>query len=257
MVTGQCRYLQQRDPRKVRIVYEKPRWHDVWDNNPRIARPGEKGDFQEFRPRAGYKRAYIADKTPNKWTWRRWGPEWGGSCPRGELYLTAEELAFGERYAGRVVIEPHLKKNASQMKAWGWERWMALADCLRARGINATQIGPPGVRSLPGIEFIETGSARLAASVIARARGAALPEGALHHIAAAVGTPAVVIFGGYISPAVTGYPEQVSLFTGGDKHPLGCGMRVPCRHCADAMSKIGPFEVAEELMKLVEERAAA
>lgn len=244
-MSGQCRYLQAKDPRKVNIVYEKPRWHEAWDNNPRIAQPREKGDFQEFRPRAGYKRPYIAAKTEKQWTWQKWGPEWGGSCPRGELYFTPAELEFGERFAGRVVIEPHLKRGASPNKAWSWERWQALADLLRDAGAPVAQIGAPGVNQLAGVEFIGTSTARLAAAVIARALGAALPEGALHHIAAAVGTPAVVVFGAYISPEVTGYPEQVNLFHGPG---LGCGMRVKCNCCAAAMAKITPELVREKLL---------
>lgn len=244
-MTGQCRHLQARDPRKVRIVYEKPRWHEVWNGNPRIAQPGEKGDFQDFSPRQGYKRPYIASKNEKQWTWQRWGAEWGGRAPVGELYLTDEERAFGAAHAGRVFIEPHLKRGASQNKKWGWARWEALAALLLNGGFPVAQLGAPGLPAMPGVEQIRTNSARMAAALLAHARGAILPEGGLHHIAAAVGTPAtVVIFGSYISPEVTGYETQTSLFTGAG---LGCGMRVPCRCCESAMAKISPEDAFSAL----------
>jgi hypothetical protein len=50
MVSGHVRAMQQSDPRKVRLVYEKSKhWSSVFDNNPRIARIGERGNFQEYR----------------------------------------------------------------------------------------------------------------------------------------------------------------------------------------------------------------
>lgn len=247
MVTGQVREAQERDPRRVRIVYEKPRWHEAWDGNPRIAGKDEKGDFQELVARVGYCRPYIARKTDERWTWKAWGP------PRGELYLTAEERAFGERFPGRLVLEPNVKPGASPNKDWGWERWVELARLTRARGLPATQIGRHDARRLPGVEFVETSGMRRAAALLERAWGAVLPEGGLHHVAAAVGTPRVIVlFGGYIAPAVTGYAGHVNLFTGGPEHPLGCGWRRSCRHCAAAMARITPAWVMAELERLLE-----
>jgi hypothetical protein len=79
-------------------------------------------------------------------------------------------------------------------------------------------------------------------------------EGGLHHAAAAVRLPAVVIFGGFITPAVTGYAEQVNLTAPGlgVAHPLGCGRRVDCPHCADAIAQITPELVAQEVRKVLE-----
>lgn len=72
-------------------------------------------------------------------------------------------------------------------------------------------------------------------------------EGGLHHAAAIFGIPAVVIYGGYISPRQTGYDGQVALFEGGEP----CGWRKPCPHCAAAMGKIEPERVFEHAMKFL------
>jgi hypothetical protein len=61
----------------------------------------------------------------------------------------------------------------------------------------------------------------------------------MHHGAAAVGTPAVVIFGGFIPPAVVGYDMHVNL-TGGAE---ACGSLNKCLHCRAAMEKISVEEV--------------
>lgn len=245
MVTGQCREMQARDPRRVKIQYERRRWHEAWHHNPRIAGPEEQGDFQFLQPREQWRRPYIEAKGPTQWVWKAWGP------PRGELYLSDEEKAFGDQHAGCVIIEPNIKPGASPNKQWGWVRWNKLAWLLGERGVRVTQLGTGGMPQLQGVHFIDTASMRLAAAVIARARACVVPEGGLHHVAAAFKTPAVVIYGGYIAPTVTGYEDQVNIFAGGEEYPLGCGMRVPCDHCAKAMASIDPATVADKLMAVL------
>lgn len=248
MVTGHVRELQLADPRKVRIVYEGPRWHEAWLNNPRIAEPLEQGDFQEYRPRESRRRPYIADKTDRRWTWKPYAP------PRGELYFTPLEQAFGAKHPGRLIIEPRLKPGASRNKDWGTKRWNALVSLAKERGLQFTQMGPNAECALPGVDYLVTPTMRFAAAVVSHARGAILPEGGLHHVFAVFRLPAVVIRGGYIGPAVTGYEEQRSLFVETKEWPLGCGYRVDCEHCRVAMNTIKPERVLGELEALLEER---
>lgn len=247
MVTGQARLMQADDPRKVRVLYEKPwRFPEAYQNNPRLAVPAEQGDFQILRPRQNGLRPYCRAKTAQQWTWRPYRP------PVGELYFSAAERQFGERWAGRVLIEPHIKPGASPNKQWGWVRWNKLAWLLQRRGIPVTQLGGTGVPLLEGVEYIHTPTIRHAAAVVARAAGAVLPEGGLHHTAAVFDVPAVVIYGGFISPAVTGYEGQTALFVETVEHPLGCGYRQPCTHCAAAMASITPEAVADALERVLE-----
>jgi ADP-heptose:LPS heptosyltransferase len=96
-------------------------------------------------------------------------------------------------------------------------------------------------------EIIKTKSFRQACAVLERARLAILPEGGLHHAAAAFGTAAIVIFGGYISPAQTGYAHHVNLFSGGTP----CGRRKRCPHCAEAMGRISAKKVFAEAASLL------
>lgn len=244
MVTGQARVLQEADPRPVRVLYEKERWHEAWDHNPRIVKPGETHNFQELRPRVDGLRPYCTNKTAERWTWRAYQP------PRGELYFTPAEKAFGALHAGRILVEPRVKPGASPNKNWGRNRWIELVRLARARGLPVAQVGPVPKYQLPGAEFIVTPTMRHAAAVMSTALAAVLHEGGLHHVAAAVGTKAVVIYGGFISPRVTGYPEQRSLFTG---EGLGCGERNECDHCKAAMTAIAPEFVVQQLEEMLEE----
>jgi ADP-heptose:LPS heptosyltransferase len=230
--------MYAREPRKVRLEYGKRIWSEVFENNPKIARYEEQGDFQVYQARVNGLRPYASAKTATRWTWRD-----DYKPPVGEFFFYAYELAWASRLESRVIIEPNQKKSASPNKDWGWDRWQELVRLMVLAGLKVTQLGPRGTKRISGADLIETETFRHAAAALSRARAAVLPEGGLHHAAAAVGLRAVVIYGGYISPRQTGYDLHVNLFTG--EKP--CGMRLPCRHCDDAMAKISPEEVLERL----------
>lgn len=234
-----------RDPRRVKILDRKgkPRWHPIWQGNPRIAAPGEEGDYQEI-VNGGGARPYIdaAGSSVRHWQWRAY------DCAHGEIYLSETETAFAAAHRPQVVIEPNTKQGASPNKQWGLPRWQQFAWLAIKAGFALAQMGPPGVRPLRGVQMIVTTDFRLAAAVLARARAFVGPDGGMHHAAAALGIPAVVVRGAFVSQAVTGYLSQRNLFTG---EGLGCGMRVPCPCCARAMSQIEPERVLNELKGLL------
>lgn len=243
MVSGIARRMQQADPRKVRVQYERPRWSLVWDHNPRIATLKEDGDFQVLHGRVNGLRPYHSAKSADKWTYNlAYRPE------PGELYFTADERAYGEEQRGRILIEPHIKPGASPNKQWGWERWQRLTELLIAADLKPTQIGTPDQARMPGIRCLWPATFRMACAAIATARACVLPEGGLHHAAAAVGTPAVVIFGGFTPVELTGYPGHVNL---GVSLNDACGNRRPCAHCAAEMAKITPEQVVEQLLAIL------
>lgn len=250
MVAGRARVAQQTDPRKVRVLYERTglRWSEVWDGNPRIAKLEERGDFQVLYARENWLRPYAVAKTPERWTWKEYRP------PSGEIYFSTRELDFGQRFAGRVILEPTIKVGASPNKQWPWSRWERLAELLRSAGLSVAQLGPQGTRRLSDAEHIVTPTFRYAAAVLSGARLAVLHEGGAHHAAAALNTPTIVIFGGFIAPAVTGYESQVNIFTG---EGLGCGMRVPCECCKTAMAKIQPEAIEERALGMLKEQVVS
>jgi ADP-heptose:LPS heptosyltransferase len=100
------------------------------------------------------------------------------------------------------------------------------------------------VDAMPGDKLprVVTHSFRDALGVLSLARLYIGPEGGLHHAAAALGIPAVVIFGGFNSPKSTGYPWQSNI-TGSSGEP--CGSVAACWHCRDAMASITVERVLE------------
>jgi ADP-heptose:LPS heptosyltransferase len=68
------------------------------------------------------------------------------------------------------------------------------------------------------------------------------------HIAAAVGTPAVVIYGGYEHPSGTSYPGNINLYS-----PVACSpcwLRTPCPYNRECLSRISVDHVECALWKL-------
>jgi hypothetical protein len=262
MVAGEARRLwRPSDPRPVAVLdrHGRPRWHPLWDGNPRIARPGAvarglavrtmtngpgcrpyvdyarmRAEFGALFPARPFTTKVCDPRLPWRYTAWRASPGELPSVPR--------------RAPGRyVVIEPHVKAGASPNKDWGWACWQALVR--RRRDLDWLQLGAGGARVLEGVRHIETAGFRAACGLLAGARAAVLPEGGLHHAAAALKVPAVVIFGAMTSPANTGYPGHVNLF-----EPAGgpCGQRVPCDHCARAMAAIDPAAVADHLERILD-----
>lgn len=235
---GTTRRFCIRDGRATRPPH---RWCDIWAGNPRIAMPGQ--PYDDVIENHGGRRPYIAGKGAKLWQWKVYGPE------PGEIFLNDAERALGMQAAGAVVIQPGIKAAASPNKQWGLGRWQELIN--KGRDIPWLQVGAGDEPRLSGVPFLQTRTFREACGVLAGAKAAVLQEGGLHHAAAALGVPAVVIFGGFIAPAVTGYRTQRNLFEGGVDHPLGCGMRILCRHCESAMEAIKPRRVLHELEELI------
>lgn len=248
MAAGMARAHFEKTRRRVRLIRQagRDRWQDVWNNLPWLMQPGETGpcDTLYAKDTMGL-RPYIATKSDRQWIWREYQPT------ASAFVFTDAEWQASRPADGAVVIEPNLKGGASPNKDWGRARWQQLVRL--APDLDWVQLGPAGVPLLKGVRHIETRSFRLAAAMLKRSRAAVLTEGGLHHAAAATSTPAVVIFGGFISPAVTGYATHRNLFTGGAGHPLGCGMRMPCGHCARAMAAITPEQVLAALQDILHE----
>ena len=189
-------------------------------------------------------RPYIAGKTATHWKWRNYKPE------PADIVFTPQELAFAEPYRGSIMVEPEVKAIGHHNKDWGPIKWQQLDCAIHLAGKKmppVIQCIKPGTRHLLYAQPVVTNTFRLTAAVLSVCRAFVGPEGGLHHAAAAVGVPAVVLFGGFISPDQTGYSTHRNLFTGGKP----CGSRVECSHCRDAMVKITAAMVFDELKEIL------
>lgn len=249
MAAGDARRLMAHDPRRVEIIGRDGlrRWHELWKGNPRIAHPSEDGKFQRLINGPGV-RPYHTSKSDARWTYNL-----NYRATPAELFFTDGELEVGQRYGGHVILEPHIKNKASPNKQWGWVHWNKLAWLLMKRRLPVAQMGVTSPL-LEGVECLPTATFREACAVLKFSRAAVLPEGGLHHAAAAVGLPAVVIFGGFTPVEVTGYEGHINLGASGAD---ACGNRQPCTHCEQIMASITPEVVADHLESLIVNRNEA
>jgi len=237
MATAQVAELHARTGRRVRVVNSKgvPQWSEVFRHNPKIVHPDETGSVCVRLTNASGARPYIAAKLPDRWVWRHW------NIRPGELYFSREETLFGQQHGGGVLVEPHTKVAGSN-KEWPIERWQEFA---RTRG-DLVQVGAATTPRLEGVRFVETPSFRHACAVLAASRAFVGTEGGLHHAAAAVNVPAVVLFSEFISPDITGYSTQRSLRHAG----AACGMRSKCSGCRRSMQLITVDEVIRNVKEI-------
>lgn len=238
MASAWARRAKQKHPdKKVFIGPEnRPEWSVVWENNPNINRPVE---------------FVKANKEPTVWV-----PHYTGHRPYikgtkgtnivynedhrpipGDVFLTQKEIEPFRQYEGAIVIEPHIKGSFSGNKSWFWDRWIEVA-----RDIDCIQIGDRNKRPLPGATKVRTGDFRQALAVVSLASLVITTDGALHHAAAALGKPAVVLWGARTHPKILGYDTHQNLYTGDGE---SCGSMAPCKHCSDAMKRISVDMVLE------------
>jgi hypothetical protein len=244
MAAGDAQAISEGD--KVAIVTKsgQVRTHEAWIGNPIIAKPHEKYDKKIVNSSGA--RPYIADVEFDRWVWKPYKPK---PCT---IYATPEEIEFAQSLEdGFILIEPSLKEDRTQdnlNRYWGWERFQAVVDGFPADWV---QFGNKKTKLLNGARLIETRTIRMAAAAMTRASAAVLPEGGLHHTAAAINLPSIVIFSGFIGPDATGYENQINLYgsTG-----LGCGKRVKCLHCEKALASITPEMVIDKLCKILENK---
>lgn len=246
MDSGAARVAQRRDPRKVRILLgQRLIWSEVWDNNPRIARNQEVGNFQIIygRDPATNMRPYHLAKSDRQWTYNL-----KFRAEVGEIYLTAHEKASAGKLSPHIIIEPNIKPKASPNKQWPLTSWLEFSRLAREHGFRLFQIGASGTKVIEGASLIITPSFRAACAVLGTAKAYVGHEGGLHHAAAALGVPGVVIFGGFTPVELTGYSIHRNL---GASLGDACGFRIPCAHCMDWANKITPEMVLANLKEVV------
>lgn len=219
--------------------------HQIFRGNPNVAKPGseQSGDLEWIAHYRGNRLYGSLDG--NHWRFRDF------ECPPGELMFDDEEIGFAALRPPQpfIVIEPRVKPFgacAGSNKQWPVLRYAKLADELkRETGIRVVQLVPTGWQPLLSrVEVVVTPSFRHAVAVLRHAALYIGPEGGLHHGAAAVGTLAVVIFGGFNTPRSTGYPWHENLTVG---EP--CGTTAACDHCRAAMASIGVDQVRQAALR--------
>lgn len=238
MACGEARLLHEQTGKRVCItdVNGKPRKNTfhVWDEVPFLSPRLDPGVIQ------------IVNEP--------------GRRPYVERWIHGERLIFRKDYRAKpavliheecptpeppyIVIEPAIKgKCSANNKDWGRHNWTALVDELRKlMPIYQFQHEFTG-RPIDGVQAWRCDTFRQSANTLSLAKLFIGTDGALHHASAALGTPGVVIWGGYSSPHNLGYGDHVNIYHDHELSP--CGSLRACSHCREAMNRITPAEVFE------------
>lgn len=248
MGSGVAKRLFATDGRKVafgdgkKVIWSREA-EIIYRNNPKVARPSDR-DLS----RVNWVTHYSGHRLYGEFRNSRLVIKKQFKADPGEFFFYREEEEFANRLpSGLVIIEPQVKARAPN-KQWPVARYKALAAELLLRGHEVAQfLYWGGERPLhPGVRKISTESFRQAAAVLARSKLFIGAEGGLHHASAAVGIPAVVIFGGYISPEITGYASHANISASGE--PCGT-IAAQCSHCVEAMDSISLDQVSSAVIK--------
>lgn len=162
--------------------------------------------------------------------------------PSPRIYLTADEKA---PYA---ALPPYVAFQSSVMSArmpignkeWFVDRMQEVVDRLRGR-IGLVQVGVAADPLLRGLTDRRGLSKRENAAILA---GAAVFVGLASfqmHLARAVGTPSVIVYGGREHPTQSGYPANENLFTAIECSP--CWLWNRCPYDRECMQRITSADV--------------
>lgn len=201
-------------------------WSDLFDNNPKMCR--HKGPWLKSYTGA---RPYIlydkSDKLHFEWNY-------SFKVEPGEIFFWPDEKSRWQSESGFVYIEPNIKKAlGNSNKDWGFDKWQEAV--YRLSGYDIVQAKYKPVRPvLQGVRVLETNSFRDACSLLSRAKLFLGTDSGLHHAAAALGIPAVVVWGGFAPPSVLGYDSHTNLCAARS----WCGSFANCPHCRQAMDAI-------------------
>jgi ADP-heptose:LPS heptosyltransferase len=239
MAAGQAARVSRETGRRVAILDRQgiARVHELWQDLDFIS--GTKGPDIETIVNGPGCRPYIDYPFSIEG-----GQRFTGWRARDHRPVIARSLA--ERQRGDfILIEPTIKQQANPNKFW--RRWQEVVDAMP--GATFVQCRPRGDKSgvLRGVRVVETSTFVEAVQCLAGAAAYVGHEGGMHHAAAALNVPAVVVFGGAPSIEATGYPDHFNI---GTDEP--CGRWLPCSHCAEIMNAITPEQVVQAVKEALQ-----
>lgn len=159
--------------------------------------------------------------------------------PQPRVFLSPDETAPYKSRPPYIAVQSSVlsARMPIRNKEWYPERMQAVVDRLRSR-IGVIQLGSTDDPALSGVTDLRgRTSIRDAAAVLSAASAFVGMTGFLMHLARAVETPAVVVYGGREHPSQSGYAVNENLFTVMGCSPCWLWNRCPYdRECLDRIS---------------------
>jgi hypothetical protein len=231
--------LAEQMPAGRRAVFgdgKTPVWSAIWENNPKIA--GTTGPDTNWVADYPGHRPYIKAIEPKRYVFNE-----SFRAPYGRIYLSQQERDWAARQVkgDYVLVEPYVKDHVPILKLGANKAWNGWDELLKM-DLPWLQIGDGTKKAKT--RFVHTGRVRNALAMVAGAKLVVTTDGMLHHAAAALGVPAVVLWGGVVSPKILGYPTHINIWNGAES----CGSYAEvCPHCREAMDSISVEQVKKHL----------
>ena len=138
-------------------------------------------------------------------------------------------------------------KKGFMNRDWGFDKWQQVVNELKDDFVFfQSSFGKD--RILQNVINLHNVNFRKSCALLSNADLFIGIEGGMHHAAAALNKKAVVIFGGFINPSITGYDFHKNLFIKNNESP--CGAKNTCKHCIKCMELITVKMVTKEIKKL-------
>jgi ADP-heptose:LPS heptosyltransferase len=162
-----------------------------------------------------------------------------------------EKLEFALPLVGKPWVAMHSTgvTEMTENKNWYPERFLEVSRKVRGfcRVVQLGRVGDPDLEF--DLDLRGKVNPRQAAAVLDSCSALICQVGYLMHAAAAVGTRAVVVYGGFEAPWESGYSENINLFSELKCSP--CWLRGPCPYDKKCMQQIGSEEVVDCLRPLI------
>ncbi len=149
----------------------------------------------------------------------------------------------------RIAIQSTGNSAWTDNKNWGADRFTRLAGILADR-YALVQLGIAGDPALP-VDLNLSGRLSLRQTFLAMGECAGFvgQEGFLMHVATAMSTPSVIVYGGFTAPWQSGYESNTNLYNPVPCAP--CWLESLCPYQKKCMTEIQPEQVAAEVERLV------
>ena len=260
MVTGEVEHLLKKNPNSKFIVGDGHNiwWSEIYENNEAIINANQYKNFKNVLwinnyPHHRPYRIYEKDTHYLKYTWNK-----SYKAKKGKLFFSNEEKKFANKIFNKIktkskkkiiLVEPNVKiKKGYKNRDWGFNKWQFVVDKLREKFIFL-QTSYSKQQILKNTINIHNINFRSSCAILSKADLFIGTEGGLHHAAAALNKKAVVIFGGFIDPSITGYSFHNNLYIDDLNSP--CGSKHECKHCKNCMDLITIDKVIKEINKLI------
>lgn len=221
-------------------------WSEIFENNPNILQPGENAEevivisnYPKSRPYINYRKSKYSQLGEHKGLMYKVEYNADYIATRGELFFTNKEMLAGQETLKELEAPLVILNSTTTItnKNWIKERW---EDLVTKAPYNFIQLGLKDQNPvIDGIKQIEFESFREACAFLKAAASQAVllgVDGDLHHVAAALNMPSIVLWSHYSHPDNLGYVEHINIRWDAAGKP--CGLRDSCIQCKKSMEMI-------------------